>query len=58
MLSLLGKFLSANGMILDIVLPSPKISSDTDISLTFNTSQQLYQLIDYLKLMTNTAVMK
>ena len=42
MLSLLEKFLSANGMILDIVLPSPKNYFGTDISLTFNTSQQLY----------------
>ena len=43
MLSLLEKFLSANGMILDIVLPSPKNYFGTDISLlSFNTSQQLY----------------
>ena len=44
MLSLLEKFLSAKyyGMILDIVLPSPKNYFGTDISLTFNTSQQLY----------------
>ena len=58
MLSLLGKFLSANGMILDIVLPSPKNYFGTDISLTINTSQQLYQEVDYLTFMANIARMK